>query len=240
MPLPLVPKPSFPNSFEALSLPLPSVPKLGSQTSIPKSVRSSLHPSDSTSPTATPSLLQGVFWAWRLYVVKVYYIRTGKGNTEKVKGGTCCLPFSSNHFSSRANLCHIFVFQTYPLFRYHSPMARPLPMISTLPSTSHIGLAIMTLTMCAVALLMCASHSRKWRQWISCYAFEEEPVIELNNEAVMMSGNEQHGDGDSLWQKNILMGGKCQLPDFSGVIIYDSNGNIINPPKTSPPLLTWK
>ncbi|KAJ1385968.1 hypothetical protein SESBI_41220 [Sesbania bispinosa] len=118
-------------------------------------------------------------------------------------------------------------------------MARPLPAIHPLPSTSNIGFPIMTLMLCVIALLMCASHSRKWRQWSSCYnAFAEEPVIELNNEAVMSESEQQ--EEPSLWQKNILMGGKCQLPDFSGVIIYDSDGNIVNTAKTSRPLLTWK
>lgn len=45
----------------------------------------------------------------------------------------------------------------------------------------------------------------------------------------------------SVWQRNILMGGKCQLPDFSGVIIYDANGKVVTPPKAPRPLLlTWK
>ncbi|XP_027335129.1 uncharacterized protein LOC113849423 [Abrus precatorius] len=136
------------------------------------------------------------------------------------------------------HICKHFNF-SYPIFIYHSPMARPLLVIHPLPSTSHIGLAVMTLMLCAIALLMCASHSRKWRQWVSCYdAFGEEPVIELNNEPVI-SGSEPQEEA-SLWQKNILMGGKCQLPDFSGVIIYDSNGNIVNPAKNSRSLLTWK
>ncbi|TYI77341.1 hypothetical protein E1A91_D06G136100v1 [Gossypium mustelinum] len=42
-----------------------------------------------------------------------------------------------------------------------------------------------------------------------------------------------------VWQKNILMGEKCQLPNFSGVIIYDSEGNVVTSSKT-PRLLTWK
>ncbi|CAN0876527.1 hypothetical protein LINGRAHAP2_LOCUS11358 [Linum grandiflorum] len=32
------------------------------------------------------------------------------------------------------------------------------------------------------------------------------------------------GEG-GLWQKSILRGEKCQLPEFSGVIFYDSRGN---------------
>lgn len=119
-------------------------------------------------------------------------------------------------------------------------MARPLLVINPSLSTSNIGFTAMTLMMCAVALLMCASHSRKWRHWLACNAFAEEPVIGQSNEVVMMSGCEQQEEDASIWQKNILMGGKCQLPDFSGVIIYDSNGNVVNPAKTSLPLLTWK
>ncbi|KAE9592506.1 hypothetical protein Lal_00028572 [Lupinus albus] len=118
-------------------------------------------------------------------------------------------------------------------------MARPLPLTHPLllQSTSHIGIALLSLLICVTALLMCTSHSRRRRQLSSCYGvFEEEPVIELNNE-VVMSGYVQQEEG-SLWQKNILMGGKCQLPDFSGVIIYDSNGNVV--PSKTPPLLTWK
>jgi len=126
--------------------------------------------------------------------------------------------------------------EIYHTFLFDFAMARPLVMIHSLPRISHIGFSVMTLMVCAIALLMCASHSRKWRKWASCYAFGEEPVIEFNNEVVVQQEQEE----GSLWQKNILMGGKCQLPDFSGVIIYDSDGNILNHAKTSRPLLTWK
>ncbi|KAG7649011.1 hypothetical protein AtNW77_Chr1g0047981 [Arabidopsis thaliana] len=41
---------------------------------------------------------------------------------------------------------------------------------------------------------------------------------------------EEHG----LWQREILMGGKCEPLDFSGVIYYDSNGRLLNevPPRS--------
>ncbi|XP_030524840.1 uncharacterized protein LOC115737030 [Rhodamnia argentea] len=117
-----------------------------------------------------------------------------------------------------------------------------------------LGLVAMTLVLCAFALLMCASHSRRRRRWHECYGFfEEEPVIELHNDAVILESRADREDGmlmggggneeqaASVWQKNILMGGKCQLPDFSGVIIYDADGKIVTPPKTPRPLLlTWK
>ncbi|KAB1220857.1 hypothetical protein CJ030_MR3G011006 [Morella rubra] len=124
-------------------------------------------------------------------------------------------------------------------------MARQLLLMQhSLPSTFQLGLGVMTLLFCAIALFMCASHSRKWhRHWRACYGFNNgDPVIELNTEAGILTtnGSPSMFSGDlSVWKKNILMGGKCELPDFSGVIIYDSNGNIV-PAKPSRPLLTWK
>ncbi|ONH90262.1 hypothetical protein PRUPE_8G043200 [Prunus persica] len=122
-------------------------------------------------------------------------------------------------------------------------MARHLLLTHPVPSAFQVGLAAMTLAFCAMALLMCASHSRKWRRhWNACTDFfEDDPVIEHIQPGNYDAGMEDTNSGeleDSVWQKNILMGGKCQLPDFSGVIIYDSDGNIVKPDKT--PRLTWK
>ncbi|XP_062159202.1 uncharacterized protein LOC133866629 [Alnus glutinosa] len=132
-------------------------------------------------------------------------------------------------------------------------MARQLLLMHPLPTAFQLGLAAMTLVVCAIALLMCASHSHKWRRgWTACYGSNNgDPVIELNTEATILTTGGVHGiqrgngsesmfSGElSIWKKNILMGGKCQLPDFSGVIIYDSDGTIA-PAKTPRPLLTWK
>lgn len=111
-----------------------------------------------------------------------------------------------------------------------------------------IGFAAMTLLLCACALFMCASHSRRQKRWSECYGFfDEEPVtvIELHNENAFIGDQiayeeeeETAPHGEAVWKKNILMGGKCQLPDFSGVIIYDAEGNVVTPAKT--PQLTWK
>ncbi|KAK4751940.1 hypothetical protein SAY87_020738 [Trapa incisa] len=115
-------------------------------------------------------------------------------------------------------------------------------------STPHIGFVAMTLLLCACALFMCASHSRRRKRWNECYGFFDEEtvtVIELQNENAVIGDQIAYEDleetvsnGEAVWKKNILMGGKCQLPDFSGVIIYDAEGNVVTPAKT--PRLTWK
>lgn len=120
-------------------------------------------------------------------------------------------------------------------------MARLLSFHRQPAIASQASFAIGTLFLCALALFMCASHSRKWRRWRACYGYRNrDPVIQLNNEGMMMQGFRfENGDPStysggvevSVWQKNIIMGGKCQLPDFSGVIIYDSAGNIAPPAK---------
>lgn len=72
------------------------------------------------------------------------------------------------------------------------------------------------LLLCVFALAACASHSGRWffrRRQCS------EPVI--SNHQV------QPGSEECVWQKSILMGGKCELPDFSGVVAYDSAGNLV-------------
>lgn len=56
------------------------------------------------------------------------------------------------------------------------------------------------------------------------------------------NGEEEFGEG-GLWQKGILMGEKCQPPEFPGVIYYDSCGNQISefPPRSprASPLYTF-
>ncbi|XP_016443644.1 uncharacterized protein LOC107768984 [Nicotiana tabacum] len=95
-----------------------------------------------------------------------------------------------------------------------------------------------------------ASHSRKWkRKWRACYGYgdEHDPVIQLNNEEIDQSyyfgevdPNTCSGEVSAIWKKNIIMGGKCQLPEFSGVIIYDTAGNLVNPKNPRPLALPWK
>ncbi|CAI0624585.1 unnamed protein product [Linum tenue] len=106
-------------------------------------------------------------------------------------------------------------------------------------------MAAMTVALCAFALFLCASHGRRRRRWRSShwsYGFVPDPVIQLENPgAMMLAGSGEQSGMNPVWKKNILMGGKCQLPDFSGVIIYDSDGNHVTPPSNKNcPRLTWK
>ncbi|XP_065881670.1 uncharacterized protein [Euphorbia lathyris] len=131
-------------------------------------------------------------------------------------------------------------------------MARQLHHKQIPHNISQAGFAAISLLLCGFALYLCASHSRKWRRsrWGSCYGLSNhEPVIQqlnsepmmlttVNNDQLMFSSQQQQGV--PVWQKNILMGGKCQLPDFSGVIIYNSDGHIVPPAKKPLPMLTWK
>ncbi|XP_010500442.1 PREDICTED: uncharacterized protein LOC104777816 [Camelina sativa] len=71
----------------------------------------------------------------------------------------------------------------------------------------------------------------------------KELFTSLSNKAMTMIGRkntaeknaaaaeeEEHG----LWQREILMGGKCEPLDFSGVIYYDCNRRLLNevPPRS--------
>ncbi|XWS24897.1 hypothetical protein CRYUN_Cryun27aG0024600 [Craigia yunnanensis] len=82
-------------------------------------------------------------------------------------------------------------------------------------NASQAGLAVVTLLLCAFALIKCASHSRKLRrQWRACYEFfDEDPFIEINHEVMTAEVNGyQLGDVDTsmfsrqqpVWPKNML------------------------------------
>lgn len=72
--------------------------------------------------------------------------------------------------------------------------------------------------------------SKKWGRK------EEEDDAELK--AYDRAAMEEGGPGvDSVWQRNIMMGERCQPPDFSGIILYDVKGNRLPQfPQCSPQL----
>ncbi|GMH17051.1 hypothetical protein Nepgr_018892 [Nepenthes gracilis] len=105
----------------------------------------------------------------------------------------------------------------------------------TWTSMPRAGLGALGLVFCAFALLLCASHSRKLGRWRARFRFGRN---KSNPDSIIHMGGE--GQQVSLWQKSIMMGKKCQLPDFSGLIIHDSAGNIIPSPKPPQLALPWK
>ncbi|XP_062221237.1 uncharacterized protein LOC133920656 [Phragmites australis] len=98
-----------------------------------------------------------------------------------------------------------------------------------------LGAAAAFLAVCALALALCASHAapeRLRRALASVSRRRTEPAIATVHQV-------QPGEGVAspcVWQKGILMGGKCQLPDFSGVINYDPAGNLVAPGRAVPAL----
>ncbi|KAK4722296.1 hypothetical protein R3W88_012529 [Solanum pinnatisectum] len=130
-------------------------------------------------------------------------------------------------------------------------MARALLLLTQnkFTSLSQVSFATGTLLLCALALFMCASHSRKWKRKLRvCYGYGDrhDPIIQLNHEEIDENYHFEGVDPSTcsgevaIWKKNIIMGGKCQLPEFSGVIIYDTAGNLVDPKTPRPLALTWK
>lgn len=58
--------------------------------------------------------------------------------------------------------------------------------------------------------------SKRWGRKVE----EDDAELKAYDRAAM-----EEGGGDSVWQRGILMGERCQPPDFSGIILYDVKGN---------------
>ncbi|KAJ4808681.1 hypothetical protein LUZ62_021247 [Rhynchospora pubera] len=101
--------------------------------------------------------------------------------------------------------------------------------------TTTVGATAGFLLVCAALLLACASHSQPWRRIMGSMSFRR-------SEPVMSIYQVQPGVGEEpcIWQKGILMGEKCQMPDYSGVITYDTAGNLVAPGRPrAVPNLNW-
>ncbi|CAK9141347.1 unnamed protein product [Ilex paraguariensis] len=141
-------------------------------------------------------------------------------------------------------------------------MVRPAPIHAGDPFTS-LPLAIGLLVSVSALVALCAKHakqaSRKYvaetttdrkiaprsplrspKQLITTISNKAIPFInhkkggdEESGAEIRDKGEEEFGEG-GLWQKEILMGEKCQPPEFSGVIYYDCYGHRISelPPRS--------
>ncbi|KAK8957482.1 hypothetical protein KSP39_PZI000905 [Platanthera zijinensis] len=82
-----------------------------------------------------------------------------------------------------------------------------------------------------LAALLCASHGRQ-RGWhrrtkLVISPHHVQPGAPHCAGEVDEEDNSYEDDGECVWKKRIMMGGKCHFPDFSGAIVYDSNGNVV-------------
>ncbi|XP_068638573.1 uncharacterized protein [Aristolochia californica] len=64
------------------------------------------------------------------------------------------------------------------------------------------------------------------------------PFLQMKKNGGELEADDGFGEG-GLWQRDILMGEKCQPLDFSGVILYDSDGKQVpelppRSPRTTP------
>ncbi|KAI4321790.1 hypothetical protein MLD38_035133 [Melastoma candidum] len=70
------------------------------------------------------------------------------------------------------------------------------------------------------------SGQRKWVARPSRKGLEGRPMrlLELEGYGAEIIGWQSHNSDSPVWQRPILMGEKCELPRFSGLILYDEQG----------------
>ncbi|KAK4430169.1 hypothetical protein Salat_1317600 [Sesamum alatum] len=137
-------------------------------------------------------------------------------------------------------------------------MVRPISMIhvGVGESFSPIPLAIGLFVSVSLLVGLCAKHARQVPRKTSDHpnaaksplSSPKQLITTLSNKAMIplvhakkSSGQEPESGGvgrnedeSGLWQKAILMGERCQPPEFSGVIYYDYSGNRIPEMPKSP------
>eukprot|EP01018_Ginkgo_biloba_P022560 Gb_06239 [translate_table: standard] len=118
--------------------------------------------------------------------------------------------------------------------------------------------ALLLLGSCVLALIavitaLCASHSRRDDREYNTRGQSPNigrslrlnvsgPKSLVGKKILSTKGNcedkeEEKEGGEWIWQRNIIMGERCQPPNFSGAIIYDDKGNRLPqfPPKSPRP-----
>lgn len=142
-------------------------------------------------------------------------------------------------------------------------MVRPMPILQVGHAQSYLcstPLAIGLFISVSFLLALCAQHSRKVissRKYSTddqssstgsrktssptSVSFKENiidhPRISSSRKSSKQEESEDEKEergGAGLWQKAILMGEKCQPPEFSGVLFYDSYGKRVSELPRSP------
>lgn len=72
------------------------------------------------------------------------------------------------------------------------------------------------------------SGANRWGE--RSFGWEERPPPLLGLEGYADSGVgwRSHNSDSPVWQRPILMGEKCELPRFSGLILYDERGQLLD------------
>ncbi|KAK6921800.1 hypothetical protein RJ641_012307 [Dillenia turbinata] len=136
-------------------------------------------------------------------------------------------------------------------------MVRPMPLSAGAGDQfCSIPLAIGLFVSVSALVALCAKHgNRVLRKQISVDSSDSKVAIKspltsskqllqtLSSKAIHFLNKKHNGEeleteaegGAGLWQRSILMGEKCQPLEFSGVICYDCDGNLLSePPLRSP------
>ncbi|BFG16977.1 hypothetical protein CerSpe_032520 [Prunus speciosa] len=135
-------------------------------------------------------------------------------------------------------------------------MVRLIPEVAANDHFGSMQLAMALFISVTALVALCAKvkHGRRSPQQINETNCKEitggskKLVASISNKAIPFvlknkGGRENCSPGDEVedgfgeggvWQKSILMGDKCQPPEFSGAIYYDSSGNQLSelPPRS--------
>ncbi|KAL5061682.1 hypothetical protein RYX36_023419 [Vicia faba] len=74
------------------------------------------------------------------------------------------------------------------------------------------------------------SRARKLEENIGWQRDRGSPLLGSLERNVVESGwkSVSHDSASAVWQRPILRGEKCELPSFSGLILYDEKGKLLN------------
>ncbi|QCD86048.1 hypothetical protein DEO72_LG3g569 [Vigna unguiculata] len=71
------------------------------------------------------------------------------------------------------------------------------------------------------------SRARKLEENIAWQRERGSPLLGLQRQQGLQSGWQSHNSESPVWQRPILRGEKCELPSFSGLILYDERGRLL-------------
>ncbi|KAK7317830.1 hypothetical protein RJT34_02396 [Clitoria ternatea] len=72
------------------------------------------------------------------------------------------------------------------------------------------------------------SKASKLEENIAWQRERGSPLLGLQRLQGLESGWQSHNSDSPVWQRPILRGEKCELPRFSGLILYDERGRLLN------------